>query len=58
MLFAWEEELWGKYCFALDNIVLHDSLSDSWVWLAYSDVGYSVGGVYHLLSYGSERFVN
>ncbi|GAU48120.1 hypothetical protein TSUD_141420 [Trifolium subterraneum] len=50
-LFAWEEELWGECCFALANIVLRDSLSDSWVWLPDPNAGYSVGGAYHLLSH-------
>jgi hypothetical protein len=57
-LFALEEELWGECHFALANIVLQDSLSDSWLWLAYPNAGYSVGGAYHLLSHLVPRDVS
>ncbi|PNX85437.1 hypothetical protein L195_g041506 [Trifolium pratense] len=43
-LFAWEEELRGECGFALDNIVLHDSLPNSWAWLADPDACYLLKG--------------
>ncbi|GAU20900.1 hypothetical protein TSUD_120920 [Trifolium subterraneum] len=33
-LFVWEEELLGECCFALNNIVLQESIPNSWVWIA------------------------
>ncbi|GAU50564.1 hypothetical protein TSUD_141150 [Trifolium subterraneum] len=39
----------GRVLLCFGNIVLQDSLSDSWVWLADPNAGYSVGGIYHLL---------
>jgi hypothetical protein len=49
-LFAWGEQLWGDCFTIVANIVLQVDSSDEWVWAPNPDIGYSVGGFYHMLT--------
>jgi hypothetical protein len=45
-LFAWEEESVREYSLLLHNIVLQDSVHDTWRWLSDPIHGYTVRGAY------------
>jgi hypothetical protein len=47
---AWEEELLGEFISVLANFVLQTDVIDRWVWRCDPDGGYSVRGVYKILS--------
>jgi len=48
-LFAWEEESVRECVVLLSNIVLQDTVQDSWKWLLDPAHGYSVKSLYHYI---------
>jgi len=54
-LFAREEESVRECAALLNNIVLQDSVHDSWRWLLDLVCGYSVRGAYHHITSSGER---
>jgi len=49
-LFAWEEDLVVEIRNLLSNITLQDSETDAWLWRPDTTVGYTVRGVYQMLT--------
>jgi hypothetical protein len=49
-LFAWEEESVRECAFLLRNIVLQDTVHDSWKWLLDPARGYSVKSLYNYIT--------
>ncbi|MCH94454.1 hypothetical protein A2U01_0015414 [Trifolium medium] len=49
-LFAWGEELWGKCCSVLANVLLQVDIPDEWEWLPNLEEGYSDGAYFVLTS--------
>jgi hypothetical protein len=49
-LWVWEEEMLGECRRLLNNIYLHHSMSDRWIWQPDIGEGYTVCGAYQLLT--------
>jgi hypothetical protein len=49
-LFDWEEEQLIDCARLLDNILLQDNVNDKWIWKHDLVEGYSVKGVYHIIT--------
>lgn len=50
-LLAWKEEWVGEYCELLNSVILQDEIEDKLSWLLEPAKGYTVSGLYQLLSY-------
>lgn len=46
---AWEEEMVGKCCVLVHNVVLHVQVEDQWHWLLDHVKGYTISCIYHYL---------
>ena len=53
-LLAWEEESVGECSVLLLNVVVQETLTDTWRWLLDPANGYSVRGTYHFLTTSEE----
>lgn len=49
-LFAWKEEFVRKCFLLLHNIVLQDTVHDTWRWMLDPTHGYTVRGAYHFIT--------
>jgi len=54
-LFAWEEELVVDCCSLLENIVLQESIVNTWSWKLDPTQGYSVKGVYNMSMHDDQQ---
>jgi len=53
-LFAWEEESVGECSVMLHNVVLQETVHDTWRWMLDPIHGYSVWSAYHFITKPSE----
>lgn len=51
-----DDELVAEFCFLFDNIVLQNSIEDTWFWKTNLAQGYSVKCVYKLFVYDEQQY--